>query len=115
MKDYPEILQYMIRDTEKYQDISMRIACLICNRPKEDFWVTDEMVENIASLDVSIPQEQFLIYKISDMVGEIFEDMDVPVESVEQLKALFILLDGKRIRTQHETQQRELAKHNNFA
>lgn len=102
MKDFPDITQYMIRDTDKYNDISMRIACLICNKPKEDFWVTDEMIETIVSLDHSIPAEHFLIYKISDMVGEILEDMDVSVESVEQLKALFILLDGKRIRTHWE-------------
>lgn len=48
-----------------------------------------------------------LLQIIAEAVGDIFEEMDIPMDTVDQMKGIFLALDGNKVKQIAESQQPE--------
>lgn len=91
----PELEPFTVVDSQLYVEMTKRIACLLCSEPKETFGVYDEDLDNFEE-DLE-NEEQNTLSKISETLGDLLEDMDIPIETVDSLKAIFMVLDPAKI------------------
>jgi len=81
-------------NNELFDDIKDRMALMLTNKTKEDFGITDELIET--PID-ELPQVTSLMKRIADFFGELLEDLEFDYDTVDQIKLMFMLIDVKKI------------------
>ena len=77
-------------NNELFNDIKDRMALMLTNKTKEDFGITDELIET--PID-ELPQVTSLMKRIADFFGELLEDLEFDYDTVDQIKLMFMLID----------------------
>lgn len=95
LEDCPELQPFTDVDSSEFEEMKKRVACLLCSEPKETFGVYDDDMDNF---EVNSEDEHMaLLSKISETLGDLLEDMDIPVETVDSLKVIFMVLNPSNI------------------
>jgi len=81
-------------NNELFDDIKDRMALMLTNKTKEDFGITDELIETPIN---ELPQVTSLMKRIADFFGELLEDLEFDYDTVDQIKLMFMLIDVKKI------------------
>lgn len=87
-----KIVPYLDEQSLQFRRLRDKLSCLILNTTIDYFGLTDEDMET--NLHESAPEEELAV---ADVIGEKFEDMDLDIETVDQMKQLYLLLDLKRV------------------
>lgn len=87
-----KIVPYLDEQSLQFRRLRDKLSCLILNTTIDYFGLTDEDMET--NLHESAPEEELAV---ADVIGEKFEDMDLDIEMVDQMKQLYLLLDLKRV------------------
>lgn len=70
------------------------MALMLTNKTKEDFGITDELIETPIDEHLEVTT---LMKKIADYFGELLEDLEFDYDLVDQIKLMFMLIDVKKI------------------
>jgi hypothetical protein len=95
LEESSDLQPYIQTETIEYVDMTKRVACLLCSEPKETFGVYDEDLDNYE--ENSEDEHQSTLRKISETLGDLLEDMDIPPDTVDSLKAIFMVLDPSKV------------------
>ena len=69
-----------------------RVSALFLNQDIDEFDINDDELEAAQCKDTN-PE----LHSISRIVGELFEDLEMSVDSVDQMMALFLALSPEKI------------------
>lgn len=87
--------KYMCPVSTEFKDIEDRVACIFCNKSQEDLGISDEQMESVMSENnETIPVE---LRRISNLVGELLEDLELEFDSVDQMVALFLAIAPENV------------------
>lgn len=100
LDDSPELQPFTDIDSPEFDEMKKRVACLLCSEPKETFGIYDDDIDNFEAK--SEDQHQAILGKISETLGDLLEDMDIPVETVDSLKVIFMVLNPSNIKMNGE-------------
>ena len=96
LEENPNFKEYIDADSEQHIDMKLRVACLLSNKNKHYFGVTDQMLEMADNDELEVSQE---LKKISDLLyDQLEESMDIDVDIIDQLRCLFLALDSNKIK-----------------
>ena len=91
-EDMKGLGKYICPVNQCYSDMCNRVSALFLNQEIEEFDINDDELEAAQCKD-SNPE----IYSISRIVGELFEDLEMSVDSVDQMMALYLALTPDKI------------------
>ena len=84
---------YICPVNSNHIDMCNRVSALFLNQEIDEFDINDDELEAAQSLKDTNPE----LYGISSIVGELFEDLEMSVDSVDQMMALFLALSPEKI------------------
>ena len=69
------------------------MCCLFLNKGIDEFKITDDELEQAQQLEFSCPE----LWTISRIIGELFEEYEMSLDSIDQMMALFLALNSEKI------------------
>jgi len=66
---------------------------MFLNKGIDEFKITDDELEQAQQLEHSCPE----LFSISRIIGELFEEYEMSIDSIDQMMALFLALNLDKI------------------